>query len=571
MAKKPKQTDLENLPPTVAEFIKLVIKKMRYRRKVRAEVMAELAAHFEDALKDCKTDQEKQQRAKQLIAEFGDVKLLGVLLRRAKKRCRPLWRTVTARTFQTLGVLILCFILYVTWFLTGKPNITTDYIAQLNQMLRPAADESLNAAPLYHKATELYSQRWDDLAELRSKSLYELTAEQYQQLRNEIPMLLAKKYDQVTSEQKQRVRKWLTRNEEIFDFVIAGTQKPYYWQSYDEAGGVEGTMETLLPKLNRLKKLAHALRWRACSSAEQTRFKEAFNDMKACYRLGQHVKANGTLIEQLVGIAIEALAVGRLSDILAEYEIDSVTLADFQNDFEQTIAHEDFSVHFEAERLFTYDAIQRCFTEDRFGGGHLCVDGLKMIRSLTGDDLVELVLEKGHWTMPLHILFTHPNKHQTREIVDRLYDFWDDMARKTPAQLRAEGIDLEERLMEIVKGNLLLEISAPALGRVNELAHRNKIQNQALLPIIALLRYKNDKGLCPENLQELITAAYLKELPIDPYSDKPLVYRKTDDNFLLYSIGPDFEDDGGQVVRDDKGRLKKWGRQGDTVFWPASK
>jgi len=154
--------DLEGLPVNTAEFIRRVIRKMRYLKKIRSEVAAELAAHFEDELKDFATDEEKEQKAQQLIAEFGDVKLLAVLMRRAKKRCRPLWRTVVARTFQAVGVLILCFIVYVVWFLTGKPVITTDYVAELNSMVRPVADESLNAAPLYLKAVDLYKELSDD-------------------------------------------------------------------------------------------------------------------------------------------------------------------------------------------------------------------------------------------------------------------------------------------------------------------------------------------------------------------------------------------------------------------------
>jgi len=125
------------LPACAAEFIKLVIRKMRYRRKVRQDVQAELAVHFVDELKDCKTDAEKEQKAQKLIAEFGDVKLLAVLMRRAKKRCRPLWRTIIARTFQTAGVIIVCFIFYTIWFLSGKPAISIDYLAVLNQMVQP--------------------------------------------------------------------------------------------------------------------------------------------------------------------------------------------------------------------------------------------------------------------------------------------------------------------------------------------------------------------------------------------------------------------------------------------------
>ena len=172
MSKKPKNTDLQNLPACAAEFIKLVIKKMRYRRKVRQDVMAELTAHFEDELKNCKSDEEKQQKAQQLIADFGDVKLLAVLLRRAKKRCRPLWRTVAARTFQTVGILILCFIIYTAWFLTGKPSISVDYLVLLNQMNRPQVADENNAWLDYEGAIEISVEPSEDLEKMAAFKNY---------------------------------------------------------------------------------------------------------------------------------------------------------------------------------------------------------------------------------------------------------------------------------------------------------------------------------------------------------------------------------------------------------------
>jgi hypothetical protein len=105
-----------------------------------------------------------------------------------------------------------------------------------------------------------------------------------------------------------------------------------------------------------------------------------------------------------------------------------------------------------------------------------------------------------------------------------------------------------------------------------ELAYCNKCSTESLIAVIALLRYKKDKGSYPDNLQELVTAGYLKELPLDPYSDKPSVYRRTDDNFILYSLGENFKDDGGEVVRKGKS-IRKWGTSdaGDAVFWPIPK
>ena len=81
---------------------------------------------------------------------------------------------------------------------------------------------------------------------------------------------------------------------------------------------------------------------------------------------------------------------------------------------------------------------------------------------------------------------------------------------------------------------------------------------------------KNDLSLVMVQ-EELFEAGYLKKLPMDPYSDSPLVYKKTDDDFILYSVGYDFEDDGGEVYRDNKGRVRPWGDEGDAVFWPVRK
>ena len=90
------KNQFENLPVCAVDYIKLVIKKMRWKKKVRGDVQAELIAHFEDALRECKTNEEKEKKAKEVIENFGDAKLIATLARRAKKRCRPMWQITTS-------------------------------------------------------------------------------------------------------------------------------------------------------------------------------------------------------------------------------------------------------------------------------------------------------------------------------------------------------------------------------------------------------------------------------------------------------------------------------------------
>ncbi|MCJ7777248.1 MAG: hypothetical protein MUP16_02895, partial [Sedimentisphaerales bacterium] len=503
--------------------------------------------HFEDELKNFTTDQEKKQKAEKLIAEFGDVETLAVLLRRAKKRCRPLWRTAIARTYQAIGVSILCLILYLVWFFSGKPIVTIDYVAELNRMARPVADESLNAAPFYKEAAIRYEKLSED---------------------NKVNfVLLSKKPNEVTPEQKQLIEKWLTDNKETIGLVITGSQKPYNWFEYNNKNETDGMIGVLLPNLAEFRRLAYSLRWRAYLCAEKGRYEEAFNDIKSCYRFGQHFRGDKTLVEQLVGIAIEAMAVQAIRDIISQYQIDPAALATLQKDLEQITTDENFKVSLTTEKLFILDEVQRCFTADRIGGGHLY---LQRVASFIAGGKPEPFNEK-FWPILLRALFTHPNKEQTLEAGNKFYDYAQEMTTQTPAKIRTEHPDLNEEFKRITKGNLLLELLAPAFQRIIEISFRCKTDVEATLTIIAIWRYRQKKGAYPENLKELVTSGYIQELPIDSFSDKPLVYKKSGDDFILYSVGPNCVDDGGQSGKDDKGRPKLWADNGDAVLWPVLK
>ncbi len=599
METQEKQSYLRRLPDSAAAFINRVIKKMRYRKKVRSEVMAELEAHFEDELKDCKTDEQRQQKAQQLITDFGDLKLLAILLRRAKKRCRPLWRTIVARTFQAVGVLILCFILYVAWFLTGKPVITTNYVAELNNMVRPVADESLNAAPLYHKAVDLYEElsddfllffaqnqkaivdeeftRFADLAGKIDRVLSNRKLWNYQEKRQDIKYevytifskFLSKKYNELTVEQRNIAQRWVQEHNDALELIIEGSRRPYYWQKYSNRKEEYGMMGILLPNLSGFRNLARALLWRSRLRAEQGRFEDAFDDVKSCYRFGQQIRGDKTLIEQLVGIAIEALAVRTIRDIVGGYEIDSTILADFQRDFEQIIADENFTISLKAKRLFMYDEIQRCFTSDRIGKGHLYLPRFRKISDMSsnyeGAGVDPFILDLVY-SVPF--LFGHPNKEETLNSVNEFYDYCEQLSLKTAVQRHAESDAIDDKFKELLGGNIFLGTLVPAVRRVIEIGNRLPVDVGAALTMIAIFRYNGDTGLYPQNLNQLVSAGYLKQLPIDSYSDKPLVYKKTEDNFILYSIGPDFKDDGGKPSRDRKGRVRLWVGEGDVVFWP---
>ena len=536
MKKGHKQTDIQNLPGCACEFIETVVRKMRYRKKVRRDVQAELEAHFEDELKDCKTDGQREQKSRQLITDFGDVKLLAVLLRRAKKRCRPLWRKILVRSFQAVGVIIL-YILICSAPLVGRPKISVNYVDWLNDLGRAGRAESENAYPFYDKAVAACVKIPDGLFENKDKWPADL---------NDVEI--------------QIFLKWISDNKKALDFLIEGNKRPHYWPVYSATGTdlSHGIIDVLFMKhSSEYRTLAWALNWRSRYKAYKGDVESALDDCVYLVKFGRHQQGKGLLIEQLMGIAIEARAHGSISMIIEKVDVPADALKNIQEQLQEEFARPQNVINLEGEKAFLYDYIQRSFTDDGKGGGRMLARGVALA---VGD------WKSGLWRF---VTLSYPDRKEVTAKVDQYYQLVEQVFDETPWRARLE--DESEKYMEITGDSFLLRITAPAHGRLVQFEWRVKTMRLGLLTVLALQRYEKDNGAYPENLRALVESGYLEKLPMDPYSDGPLVYKKTDESFILYSFGKNLCDDGGQVVHHDDGRIKQWASEGDWVFWPVLK
>jgi len=126
------------------------------------------------------------------------------------------------------------------------------------------------------------------------------------------------------------------------------------------------------------------------------------------------------------------------------------------------------------------------------------------------------------------------------------------------------GKTLDAMIEEKGRENKLLLAYMPSLSRANELWVRERADTDALLTVIALLRYKREHGQCPQTLQKLVEIGFLNAIPQDPFGPGPLTYINRRDDFTLYSWGSDMDDDGGAMG------VRIWDIDGgDAVFWPV--
>jgi hypothetical protein len=81
-------------------------------------------------------------------------------------------------------------------------------------------------------------------------------------------------------------------------------------------------------------------------------------------------------------------------------------------------------------------------------------------------------------------------------------------------------------------------------GRVFQGQDRLVAQCDLLEMAVGLKRHKKITGSYPEAVNGIVPE-FIEELPADPFSGDPYIYRREGDGFALYSVAVNQIDDGG--------------------------
>lgn len=96
----------------------------------------------------------------------------------------------------------------------------------------------------------------------------------------------------------------------------------------------------------------------------------------------------------------------------------------------------------------------------------------------------------------------------------------------------------------------LVRLLAPAyLGMISDRYKRSQAYMRCAIVAIAAERHRRACGRWPDTLDDPSMAPFLRQPPADPYDGQPLRWRRLDDGAEVYSIGPDGEDNGGKMDR----------------------
>jgi peroxiredoxin len=366
-----------------------------------------------------------------------------------------------------------------------------------------------------------------------------------------------------TSKEHQDFAAWLEANSKPLALTVEATNRPKYYSPLVTANGNQrsgGLICALLPAVQKCRGLANALVARAMLRLGEGKNDEAWQDLLACHRLARLVGRGGTLIEGLVGIAIDTRAARADLAYLEAIRTDAKRIESCLRDLQKLPPTPELADKVNlGERFMMLDTIMMI---DRHGIKYLegLVEGQAKELSET---LAELIVKDIDWDPALRnanqwydrmVAAAHRTDPGTRkkewdQIDHDLRSMKANFMTKSPSEILSEGKDNTKARGKAV-GDVIICMMMPAIYKVQGAVDRMKQTHGNLHVAFALARYHCDSGHYPKNLDAL-SPKYLDRIPQDIFSGKPLIYRLTENGYLLYSVGLNGKDEGGHGPDDE--------------------
>jgi hypothetical protein len=366
-----------------------------------------------------------------------------------------------------------------------------------------------------------------------------------------------------TAKQHPDIAGWLRENEKPLAVVVAGTQRTHYF--YPLVPGPSdkvpiGLITALLPGVQNCREFAAALAARAMLHLGEGRHDAAWADLLACHRLGRHVGKGATLIEGLVGIAIEHIASAADLAYLETAKPGVAKIAACQRDLARLPTFPPMADRIDiAERFFFLDSVMMIARGgpdmlEQLGGGKAAgPPGKNAITKAYLDALDwDTVMRTGNkWYDRLVAALRLKDHHERAK---QLYQIEIDI-RETRSKLLETGnvirlmIGKPETKAKLI-GDMLMTLLLPAFQKVQQAGDRTEQVARNTQLAFALAAYHREHGRYPRTLEALVPK-HLATVPPDVFTSKALIYRLTDAGYLLYSLGPNAQDDEGRWFDDD--------------------
>jgi hypothetical protein len=319
---------------------------------------------------------------------------------------------------------------------------------------------------------------------------------------------------------------------ELKEFHEAAFTRPYsrFPIHYDS----EPTWAILLPHLARVKSLATLTSVRATAELEAGRSADAFEDLKLGLRFSDSVRDEPILIDHLVRVAALGINLQTLKEGLLRHAWTEPQLGELESYLGSLDLLAEYELAMRGERA--------CSTA-----------GLDYVRrqGFRGNPM-DYIGNGGVGSAPPFNLIPSGWFYQNMLTISRLFqDFYLPAVDARAHRVFPEVSENAGRtISELRRGpyTFFAEIFLPSLEKVAAKSARMQTYVDAARVASALERCRLADGRLPDNLDAL-TPRLLQRIPNDLIDGEPLRYRRTSEaGYLLYSIGWNRTDEGGEVA-----------------------
>ncbi|NQT17173.1 MAG: hypothetical protein HQ582_30750 [Planctomycetes bacterium] len=344
---------------------------------------------------------------------------------------------------------------------------------------------------------------------------------------------------------------WLERNKAPLGLMIEGSRKERFYSPRSRGNNPLSLLDTWQLAIEPCGDVCNALTIRAMLRLQQRNAEVARQDLLACHRWARLIGQGPFFVDALAAWRFDAIACSGDAAVARHGNLTSDEIRRYRADLKKLGPLPQIAERIDLSERFTSLDIMIVLAregpgvlgspddEDPFGellwqkGGNRAVDWDTVLR-----------VANEHYNRVVEIVRVDDRVERARAIVE----FEEEVDRQVEANaglrsLAKSALAKGPRKALAEKIGLLL---APLVSGTLESEDRALAKLRMADTSLALAAYRADHGGYPEKLAELVPE-YVDEVSRDVFTEDELRYALIDDDYLLYSVGPNGEDEEGRT------------------------
>jgi len=310
--------------------------------------------------------------------------------------------------------------------------------------------------------------------------------------------------------------------QQLFAILSEASRKPGYNNNlkYEDGPGM------LLPHLSSMRQIARFLIIKSELAAQSGNGTEAYATVLEALKLGNLLQQEPILISQLVRIACDNVTLDCLQRMADRTEIPDDQARALIVELAKHTGTEPWVRTMDCERvvmgLWVFQTLQH--------------NSVRNFINLVGDNTPPWLC----WTLnnPMAPILKKDFALYLN-LISQAQDYY-----KAPYYQAAEAIRNHALDRQIPRYCLMTRLLFPAMTQVAAKNAGHDAQIAVARVGLGLKMFKRNNAAYPETLGKLVPE-FLDAVPFDPFTGKALICRKAEAGFVLYSLGPDQQDDNG--------------------------